>query len=87
MQSIAYTLPEYSGQFEGTNRHISKRGSAYLRRACYEVMHSLKVHKPEFEIITDKPYIHIQKNVVKYYLQRRKFSCQQIIIKIKTLME
>ena len=39
--------PYQSGQFEGTNRHISKRGSAYLRKACYEVMHSLKVHKPE----------------------------------------
>jgi transposase len=39
--------PYQSGQFEGTNRHISKRGSAYLRKTCYQVMHSLKVHKPE----------------------------------------
>lgn len=39
--------PYQSGQFEGTNRPISKRGSAYLRKACYQVMHSLKVHKPE----------------------------------------
>lgn len=39
--------PYQSGQFEGANRHISKRGAAYLRKACYEVMQSLKAHKPE----------------------------------------
>lgn len=43
--------PYQSGQFEGTNRHISKRGSSYLRKACYEVMHSLKVHKPEDDAV------------------------------------
>lgn len=43
--------PYQSGQFEGTNRHISKRGSAYLRKSCYQVMHSLKVHKPENDAV------------------------------------
>lgn len=42
--------PYQSGQFEGTRRHISKRGSAHLRKLCYEVMQALKLHK-----ITDDP--------------------------------
>lgn len=36
-----------SGQYEGTRRHISKRGSASLRKAGYEVMKALKTTKPE----------------------------------------
>lgn len=39
--------PYQSGQYEANNRHISKRGSSSLRKACYEVMTSLKMHKPE----------------------------------------
>lgn len=39
--------PYQSGQFEGTKRHISKRGSRHLRRAGYEVMSSLKKTKPK----------------------------------------
>lgn len=43
---IAYAgldVPPYqSGQFEATNRHISKRGNKYLRKAGYEVMKSIK---------------------------------------------
>ena len=43
---IAYAgldAPQYqSGQFEATNRHISKRGNKYLRKAGYEVMKSIK---------------------------------------------
>lgn len=39
--------PYQSGQYESTNRHISKRGSASLRKACYEVMQCLKMHKPQ----------------------------------------
>ena len=39
--------PSYeSGKFVGTNRNISKRGSATLRKIGYEIMHSLKVSKP-----------------------------------------
>ena len=34
--------PYQSGQFEATNRHISKRGNKYLRNAGYEVMKSIK---------------------------------------------
>ena len=34
--------PYQSGQFEATNRHISKRGNKYLRKAGYEVMKSIK---------------------------------------------
>lgn len=43
---IAYagldTPPYQSGQFEATNRHISKRGNKYLRRTGYEIMKSIK---------------------------------------------
>jgi len=43
--------PHQSGQFEGNNRHISKRGSTSLRKACYEVMQALKLHKPEDDAV------------------------------------
>jgi len=40
--------PTYqSGQFESRNRHISKRGSSALRKACFEVMQALKLTKPQ----------------------------------------
>lgn len=39
--------PFQSGQFESQNRHISKRGAPSLRKACYEVMQCLKMHKPQ----------------------------------------
>ena len=42
--------PYQSGQFDSSNRHISKRGAPALRKACYEVMQCLKMHKP-----TDDP--------------------------------
>lgn len=34
--------PYQSGQFEATNRHISKRGNKYLRKTGYEVVKSIK---------------------------------------------
>ena len=34
--------PYQSGQFEATNRHISKRGNKYLRKTGYEIMKVLK---------------------------------------------
>lgn len=43
--------PFQSGQYESLNRHISKRGSASLRKAGYEVMQSLKLHKPENDAV------------------------------------
>ena len=39
--------PYQSGQFESRNRHISKRGSSTLRKACFEVMQALKLSKPQ----------------------------------------
>jgi len=36
--------PYESGQFIGTNRKITKRGSSTLRKVGYEVMRSLKTH-------------------------------------------
>ena len=43
---IAYAgldAPSYqSGQFEASNRHISKRGNKYLRKTGYEIMQSIK---------------------------------------------
>lgn len=38
--------PYQSGQYEGTQRHISKRGSAVLRKICFEIMMALKISKP-----------------------------------------
>lgn len=38
--------PYESGNFVGTKRNISKRGSPTLRKIGYEIMHSLKVVKP-----------------------------------------
>ena len=34
--------PYQSGQFEATNRHISKRGNKYLRKTGYEIMKAIK---------------------------------------------
>ena len=34
--------PYQSGQFEASNRHISKRGNKYLRKTGYEIMQSIK---------------------------------------------
>lgn len=34
--------PYQSGQFEATNKHISKRGNRYLRKTGYEIMKSIK---------------------------------------------
>ncbi len=39
--------PYQSGQFESRNRHISKRGNPALRKACFEVMQTLKLTKPQ----------------------------------------
>ena len=45
---IAYAgidVPPYeSGKFRGTDRHILKRGSVYLRKTGYEVMRALTSH-------------------------------------------
>ena len=38
--------PYQSGQFTGNKRKISKKGSSLLRKIGYEVMRSLKSHKP-----------------------------------------
>lgn len=39
--------PFQSGQFIGSKRKISKRGSKYIRRTGYEIMMSLKSHPPK----------------------------------------
>ncbi|RII32917.1 IS110 family transposase [Clostridium chromiireducens] len=39
--------PYQSGQFNGTRRRISKRGSATLRKTGFEIMKYLKINKPE----------------------------------------
>lgn len=45
--------PYQSGQFESTNRHISKRGNKYLRKTGYEVIMAIKKHpKNENELRT-----------------------------------
>ena len=49
--------PYQSGKYLGLNRRISKRGSALLRNVGYEVMQSLKTHKPS----SDAVYLYILK--------------------------
>ena len=49
--------PYQSGNFESRNRHISKRGSSALRKACFEVMQALKLTKPQ----DDPVYLFMQK--------------------------
>lgn len=45
--------PYQSGQFESTNRHISKRGNKYLRKTGYEIMQSIKSNpKKDNELLT-----------------------------------
>lgn len=39
--------PFQSGTFDGTKRHISKRGSSQLRKLCFEVMMALKLKPPK----------------------------------------
>ena len=50
--------PYQSGKFNATERHVSKRGNAYLRKIGYEIMQSLIMHKPDgdpvFDYITKK---------------------------------
>lgn len=50
--------PYQSGKFNATERHISKRGNAHLRKIGYEIMQSLIMHKPDgdpvFDYITKK---------------------------------
>lgn len=43
--------PYQSGQFIGTQRRISKRGSSVLRKTGYEVMKCLKSIKPEEDVV------------------------------------
>ena len=49
--------PYQSEQFESKNRHLSKRGSSTLRKACFEVMQALKLTKPQ----NDPVYLFILK--------------------------
>lgn len=50
--------PYQSGQYLGTKRRISKRGSPLLRKVGYEVMQSLKSHKKPLD---DSVYLYILK--------------------------
>lgn len=45
--------PYQSGTFNATERHISKRGNAYLRKTGYEIMQSLIKHKPQGDPVYD----------------------------------
>ena len=68
---IAYAgidVPPYqSGKFTATERHITKRGNKYLRKAGYEVMRSLITHQKSH---TDDPvlqFIQKKRNEGKKY--------------------
>ena len=41
--------PYQSGNFNSTNRHISKRGNKYLRKVGYEITKSIKSCKPKID--------------------------------------
>jgi transposase len=45
--------PYQSGNFNASERHISKRGNPYLRKTGYEIMQSLIKHKPENDAVYD----------------------------------
>lgn len=53
--------PYQSGQFTGTNRHISKRGSKVLRKIGFELMTTINVHQRFYQ---DDP-------VCIYFLKKR----------------
>lgn len=53
--------PYQSGQFTGTNRHISKRGSKVLRKIGFELMNTINVHQRFYQ---DDP-------VCIYFLKKR----------------
>ncbi len=53
--------PYQSGQFTGTNRHISKRGSKVLRKIGFELMTTINVHQRFYQ---DDP-------VCTYFLKKR----------------
>lgn len=53
--------PYQSGQFSGTKRHISKRGSSTLRKIGYELMDSINKHQSS---LTDD-------SVCKFFLKKR----------------
>lgn len=61
--------PYQSGQYESLNRHISKRGSSTLRKACYEVTQALKINymvdDPVYQFILKKEAEGKPKNVAK----------------------
>ena len=66
--------PYQSGQFEGTNRHISKRGSRSLRKCGYEVMMALKSSKPKED-----------NAVYEYMLQKKAEGKNKKLVKIAGL--
>jgi len=43
--------PYQSGNFNATERHISKRGNKYLRKTGYEIMQCLIMHKPTTSLV------------------------------------
>ena len=53
--------PYQSGQFTGTKRHISKRGSSNLRKLGFELMDSVNKHKSSY---TGDP-------VCEYFMKKR----------------
>ena len=45
--------PYQSGSFNASERHISKRGNAYLRKTGFEIMQCLIQHKPDGDPVYD----------------------------------
>ena len=43
------TPPYQSGTFNATNRHITKRGSKYLRKVGYEIVKNIKSSRPKID--------------------------------------
>lgn len=51
LPAVINATPYQSGQFIGTNRHISKRGSSLLRKIGYETMRCLKTTKDVDDLV------------------------------------
>ncbi len=74
--AIAYAgidAPSFqSGQFNANERHISKRGNKYLRKAGFEIMQSIIKHKP----VGDTVYEFIHKEVRRGKVRQRGYDCR-----------
>jgi transposase len=71
-----------SGQFEGTQRHMSKRGSAYLRLALWQAALMATLHDEEF-----KAYYQKKRAEGKVHGVATGAVCRKLLIRIYTILK